>query len=63
MLHRPLGAGSIEVDLTLIDHYDRLLNELELYLVNTAKRQDFDAFYRLHSIPGMGKILPLTLAL
>jgi transposase len=52
---------SIEVDLTLIDAYDRLLTDLELDLVRTAKEHDAQTFYRLRSIPGVGKILALVL--
>ena len=48
---------SIEVDLALIDHYDKLLSDIELYIVNTAKQHDVNAFYRLRSVPGIGKIL------
>jgi hypothetical protein len=48
---------SIEVDLTLIDHYDKVLSDIELYIVNTAQQHDVNAFYRLRSVPGIGKIL------
>jgi transposase len=57
----PAGQKSIEVDLALIDHYDHLLSELELYIVNTAKQHDATTFYRLRSVPGIGKILSLVL--
>src|ERR671918_1886614 len=43
---------SIDLDLTLIDAYDRLLTDLELDLVRTAKEHDAQSFYRLRSIPG-----------
>jgi transposase len=49
------------LDLTLIDAYDRLLTDLELDLVRTAKEHDAQTFYRLRSIPGVGKILALVL--
>jgi transposase len=52
---------SIEVDLALIDHYDQLLSDIELYIVNTAKQHDVNAFYRLRSVPGIGKILALVI--
>ena len=52
---------SIDLDLTLIDAYDRLLTDLELDLVRTAKEHDAQTFYRLRSIPGVGKILALVL--
>jgi transposase len=57
----PAVQKSIEVDLALIDHYDRLLSDLELYIVQLAKHHDANAFYRLRSIPGVGKILALVL--
>jgi transposase len=51
---------SIEVDLTLLGHYDELIRDLELYLVRTVKVHDAETFYRLVSIPGVGKILAMT---
>jgi transposase len=56
----PAVQKSIEVDLALIGHYDRLLTDLELDLVQTAKAHDAQTFYRLRSIPGVGKILALV---
>jgi transposase len=41
--------------------YDSLINDLELTLVRTAKRHDADAFHRLRSVPGIGKVLGLTI--
>ena len=49
------------MDLALIEHYDRLLSDLELYIVQLAKHHDANVFYRLRSIPGVGKILALVL--
>ena len=46
---------SIEVDLKLMDHYDQLLTDLELYIVRTAKEHDVNAFYRLRSVPASVK--------
>jgi transposase len=57
----PAVQKSIEVDLALIGHYDGLLTDLELDLVQTAKAHDAQTFYRLRSIPGVGKILALVL--
>jgi transposase len=57
----PAVQKSIALDLTLIDAYDRLLTDLELDLVSTAKAHDAQTFYRLRSIPGVGKILALVL--
>jgi len=57
----PEVRKSIETNLALLDHYDRLLTDLELHLARTAKVHDVNAFYRLRSVPGIGKILALVL--
>ena len=57
----PEVRKSIETNLALVDEYDRLLGELELHLSATAKVHDVNAFYRLRSVPGIGKILALVL--
>ena len=57
----PEVRKSIETNLTLLDHYDRLLTDLALPLTRTAKVDDVNAFYRLRSVPGIGKILALVL--
>jgi transposase len=57
----PTVQQSIEVDLALLNSDDRLLTELELSLVNTAKAHNAQIFYRLRSILGVGKILALVL--
>jgi transposase len=57
----PSVRRMIDIDLALIDHYDALLGDVELYLTRTAKVDDADAFHRLRSVPGVGKILALVL--
>jgi transposase len=57
----PAVQQRIEVDLAWLNSYDRLLTELELSLVNTAKAHHAQICYRLRSIPGVGKILALVL--
>ena len=57
----PSVRKSIEVDVALIDHYDALVTDLELTIVRDAKRHDADAFHRLRSVPGIGKVLALTI--
>jgi transposase len=52
---------SIEMDLSLIDHYDKLLTEVELYITQNAKVHDLNAFHRLRSVHGIGKILALVM--
>jgi transposase len=57
----PAVQKSIDLDLTLIDAYHRLLTDLELDLVRTAKEHAAQTFYRLRSIPGIGQILARVL--
>ena len=52
---------TVEVDLALLDRYDALIADLELTLVRLAKQHDADAFHRLRSVPGIGKVLALTI--
>ena len=57
----PAVRRSIEIDLDLVAHYDKLINDLELYLVRNAKEHDPNSFFLLRTIPGVGKILALTI--
>ena len=57
----PRVRKSIEVDLALIDLYDGWIRDLELTIVREAKQHDGDAFHRLRSVPGIGKVLGLTI--
>ena len=57
----PSVRKSIDVDLALVDTYDGLITDLKLTIVREAKRHDADAFHRLRSVPGIGKILALTI--
>ena len=57
----PSVRKSIEVDLALLERYDSLITDLELTIVREAKRHDGDAFHRLRSVPGIGKVLALTI--
>jgi transposase len=52
---------NVELDLRLLDSLDDLIGDVELYLDRTVKVDDADTFYRLRSIPGVGKILALVL--
>ena len=53
---------SLEMDLLLIQNYDDLLREIQLHLEHRAKEQNPQAYYRLRSVPGIGKILALTIS-
>jgi len=52
---------SIRLDLALLERYDELIRDLELDLVRRAKQHDPQAFQRLRSIPGVGKVLAPTI--
>jgi len=52
---------SIELDLGIIDHYDQLLHRIEHEISLIAKKCDADSYFRLRSIPGIGRILGLTI--
>jgi transposase len=52
---------SIGLDLALLERYDELLTDLEAELVRQAKQHDPQAFALLRSIPGVGKVLALTI--
>jgi transposase len=52
---------SIELDLKLLDHYDQLLPRLEHEISLIAKIHDPDSYFRIRSIPGIGRILGLVI--
>jgi transposase len=52
---------SVESDLAGIDHCDEQIRKLELYLERSAKIDDPQSFFLLKSIPGIGKVLALTI--
>jgi transposase len=57
----PSVKKNVAADLALIERYDEVIAELELYLTRTAKVDDAQAYHRLLSIPGVGKVLALVL--
>jgi transposase len=57
----PSVRKTIAVDVSLIDHYDQLLGEVELYITRSAKVHDGQTFSRLQSVPGIGQILALVI--
>jgi hypothetical protein len=52
---------TIELDVALIDPYDKLWGEVDLYITRTAKGHAAPSFARLQSVPGSGQILALVL--
>ena len=57
----PRVRKTIAVDVSLIDPYDQLLGEVELYITRTATAHDVQTCARLQSVPGIGQILALVL--
>jgi transposase len=58
---QPSVRLSVEADLATVDHYDKLLTQLEKDLVRQATLHDPRACSLLRTIPGIGKILSLVL--
>jgi transposase len=57
----PVVRLIIETDLTLIDHYDPIIKELDTRILALAKGHDPASLYLLQSIQGVGDILSLTM--
>ncbi|MDY6974030.1 MAG: IS110 family transposase [Thermodesulfobacteriota bacterium] len=52
---------TITVDLNLVDYYDKLLAEVELFILKHARTNDPHSLYLLQSMYGVGKILSLVM--
>ncbi len=52
---------SIAADLALADHYETIIGELELSVLRQARGHDPNSFQLLRSVPGIGKVLALTI--
>jgi transposase len=57
----PDARKSMEMDFLLIGHYDQLIRDVENHLERRARQHDSQAYHRLRTVPGIGKILALTL--
>ena len=57
----PAVQKSVDVDLALIDHDDRLLRDVELSILHTAKQHNANTLSLLRTVPGIGEILSLVL--
>jgi transposase len=57
----PSVRKAAEADLALVAAYDGQVAALELYLTRAAKVDDPQAYQRLLSVPGVGKVLALIL--
>ncbi len=52
---------SVAADLHLLDFYDKLLNDLELFILKNARVHDPQSLYLLQTTHGIGKILSLVM--
>jgi transposase len=59
--HEQAVAKTIETDLKLLNHYDNVINDVENYLQRRVKEHDYNTFYLLRSVYGVGKILALVM--
>jgi transposase len=61
--HFPIAAvkKNMEVDLQLLDYFDVVIKDLELYIERTIKIHDARNYYLLRSIDGVGKILSMVI--
>jgi len=57
----PSTRMSVEADLAVIDTLEQTINRLELFITKEAKVSDAFSFHLLRSVPGIGKILSLTM--
>ena len=57
----PGSRKSVEVDLHLLDFYDKLLSDLEMFILKSARVHDPQSLYLLQTTPGIGKILSLVM--
>ena len=57
----PAMPKSIAGDLTLLNHYDHLLRNMELSILNTAKHPHTHTLDLLRTVPGIGAILSRVL--
>ena len=57
----PSVRKSMDADLELIGHLERVIHAIEVYVLKQARQHDPGAVHLLRSIPGIGKILALTI--
>lgn len=53
--------ASMDADVSLLNHYDAVIAQLEQHIGLEARRHDPAALHRLQSVPGIGEILGLTI--
>lgn len=59
--HDPSVRFSIETDIAMLYDYDTQIRKLETFLQQSAKVHDANNFFRLQTIPGVGKIIAMTM--
>jgi transposase len=57
----PCARKSVELDLRIMDYYDKELTALEYYLEKTVKAHDAVRYYLLRTVPGIGRILAMVI--
>ena len=57
----PTVRKNIELDLSVADHLQDEITQLENYIIRKTKAFDPRTFYRLQTVPGIGQILALTI--
>jgi len=57
----PGASRNVQLDLDVLSFYDKTLTALEQELTVVAKDHDPDAYFRLRTVPGIGKILSLVI--
>jgi transposase len=57
----PSVASTVTADLALVERYDDVIADVELRALRAARGHDNDNFERLKSIPGVGRVLALTI--
>jgi len=57
----PPVRKNVEVDLQLLDYFDEVIKDLELYIERAMKVHDARNYYLLRSIDGVGKILSMVI--
>ncbi len=57
----PVVRHSIEIDIELIDHYDRLIGDLERYILRHARQHDPQDLHLLRTVHGIGPTLSLVI--
>jgi transposase len=54
---------TVAADVALLEAYDEVIRELELYLLHEVRQDHNREFFLLRTIPGIGEILALTLVI